>query len=111
MTGIFTPKKWIFVVRQKIQQNDHHRPGKTQVGEVEIKREEKMDKKGIVVLKDKKLSKSTAFTKEERQEMGLRGLLPHSIISQEVQEMRVMSNLRDKGSNIEKYTLPFGITR
>lgn len=62
-----------------------------------------MDKKGIAVLRDKKLSKSTAFTKEERQELGLRGLLPHSIISQTIQERRVMANIRDKGSNIEKY--------
>ena len=35
--------------------------------------------------------------------MGLRGLLPHSIISQTIQERRVMANIRDKGSNIEKY--------
>ncbi len=62
-----------------------------------------MDKKGVAVLRDKKLSKSTAFTKEERKEMGLRGLLPHSIISQTIQERRVMANIRDKGSNIEKY--------
>lgn len=62
-----------------------------------------MDKRGVAVLRDKKLSKSTAFTKQERQEMGLRGLLPHSIISQTIQERRVMANIRDKGSNIEKY--------
>ncbi|MBK8698168.1 MAG: oxaloacetate-decarboxylating malate dehydrogenase [Saprospiraceae bacterium] len=62
-----------------------------------------MTKKGVEILRDKKLSKSTAFTKEERQAMGLRGLLPHSIISQAIQEKRVMENLRSKGTNIEKY--------
>ena len=93
----------IFVVRQKNHQSDQLRPASEVIQRLENKREEKMDKKGVVVLRDKKLSKSTAFTKEERQALGLRGLLPHSIISQEVQEMRVMSNIRDKGSNIEKY--------
>ena len=62
-----------------------------------------MNKKGVTVLRDKKMSKSTAFTKEERQLLGLRGLLPYSIITQEVQERRVMQNLRTKDSNIEKY--------
>ncbi|MFM2394928.1 MAG: hypothetical protein RLZZ546_2911, partial [Bacteroidota bacterium] len=62
-----------------------------------------MSKSGVEVLRDKKLSKSTAFTREERQIYRLRGLLPHSIIDQDVQTKRVMANLRLKGANIEKY--------
>jgi malate dehydrogenase (oxaloacetate-decarboxylating)(NADP+) len=62
-----------------------------------------MQKTGVDALRDKKLSKSTAFTKEERQELRLRGLLPHSIIGQDIQTQRVMANLRTKGANIEKY--------
>jgi malate dehydrogenase (oxaloacetate-decarboxylating)(NADP+) len=62
-----------------------------------------MNKRGVDVLRDKKLSKSTAFTKEERENFGLKGLLPHSIISQEIQTQRVMANMRSKDSNIEKY--------
>ncbi len=62
-----------------------------------------MQKRGVNALRDKKISKSTAFTKEERQELGLRGLLPNSIISQDIQTQRVISNMRLKGSNIEKY--------
>lgn len=62
-----------------------------------------MSLKGIDILRNKKYSKSTAFTREERQELGLRGLLPYSSISQEVQAKRVMENMRKKGENIEKY--------
>lgn len=62
-----------------------------------------MQKRGVDVLRDKKLSKSTAFTKEERANFGLRGLLPHSIIGQDIQTQRVMANLRTKSANIEKY--------
>ncbi len=62
-----------------------------------------MQKRGVDVLRDKKLSKSTAFTKEERKSLRLRGLLPHSIIGQDIQTQRVMANLRTKSANIEKY--------
>ena len=62
-----------------------------------------MEKKGVDVLKDRKISKSTAFTAEERQQMGLRGLLPYSISSQDKQKQRVIENIRKKDSNIQKY--------
>jgi malate dehydrogenase (oxaloacetate-decarboxylating)(NADP+) len=62
-----------------------------------------MDKKGVDILKDRKTSKSTAFTAEERSNKGLRGLLPYTISSQEIQKQRVIENIRKKGSNIEKY--------
>jgi malate dehydrogenase (oxaloacetate-decarboxylating)(NADP+) len=62
-----------------------------------------MIKTGIEALKDKKISKSTAFTREERGKLKLRGLLPYSSIGQDVQISRVMSNFRTKTSNIEKY--------
>jgi malate dehydrogenase (oxaloacetate-decarboxylating)(NADP+) len=62
-----------------------------------------MMKKGVDVLRDRKLSKSTAFTKEDRHKMGLRGLLPYAIATQEIQKERVIENIRKKDSNIEKY--------
>lgn len=62
-----------------------------------------MEKKGVEVLKDSRLSKSTAFTYEEKGRMGLRGLLPYSISSQEIQKLRAIENIRRKESNIEKY--------
>lgn len=62
-----------------------------------------MEKRGIDVLKDKRISKSTAFSTEEKQQYGLRGLLPYAISSQEIQKRRVIENIRKKESNIEKY--------
>lgn len=62
-----------------------------------------MSKRGIEVLKDSRLSKSTAFTKEEKVTLGLRGLLPYAISSQDRQKIRVVENIRRKESNIEKY--------
>ncbi len=62
-----------------------------------------MQKRGIEVLKDSRLSKSTAFTKEEKVSLGLRGLLPYAISSQDRQKLRVIENIRRKDSNIEKY--------
>lgn len=59
--------------------------------------------RGIDVLGDPALNKSTAFTEAERESLGLRGLLPPRICSQSVQEERVMENLRRKSSDIEKY--------
>ncbi len=62
-----------------------------------------MEKKGVEVLKDSRLSKSTAFSYEEKERLGLRGLLPYSISSQEIQKLRAIENIRRKESNIEKY--------
>ncbi|MCE2788339.1 MAG: NAD-dependent malic enzyme [Saprospiraceae bacterium] len=62
-----------------------------------------MEKRGIDVLKDKRISKSTAFNAEEKKMYGLRGLLPYAISSQEIQKIRVIENIRRKESNIEKY--------
>jgi malate dehydrogenase (oxaloacetate-decarboxylating)(NADP+) len=62
-----------------------------------------MPKKGVDVLRDRKQSKSTAFTKDDRVNMGLRGLLPYAIATQDLQKTRVIENIRKKESNIEKY--------
>lgn len=62
-----------------------------------------MDKKGIEVLKDKRISKSTAFNADEKEKLGLRGLLPYAISSQDKQKQRVIENIRRKESSIEKY--------
>jgi malate dehydrogenase (oxaloacetate-decarboxylating)(NADP+) len=48
-------------------------------------------------------NKSTAFTREERDALGLRGLLPHRVSTQDGQMERVLENLRQKSSDIEKY--------
>jgi malate dehydrogenase (oxaloacetate-decarboxylating)(NADP+) len=60
-------------------------------------------KRGIDLLHDPLLNKGTAFTHAERDALGLRGLLPPSIASQEQQLERVLGNIRRKTSDLEKY--------
>ena len=55
------------------------------------------------MLQDPALTKSTGFTKEERESLGLRGLLPYTVSTQAVQINRVMGNLRRKEFDIERY--------
>ena len=63
------------------------------------------NKKGFEVLYDGRISKSLAFSKEEREQLGLRGLLPYSVVSQNIQLKRVMEGLRRKESSIERYIM------
>ena len=48
-------------------------------------------------------TKSTAFTREEREFYGLRGLLPYDIAGMPKQIERVLGGVRSKSSAIEKY--------
>ncbi|TAL38088.1 MAG: NAD-dependent malic enzyme [Alphaproteobacteria bacterium] len=59
--------------------------------------------RGYVLMDAEQTNKSTAFTREERDEKGLRGLLPHKISTQDEQRDRALENLRRKTSPIEKY--------
>ncbi len=58
---------------------------------------------GFDRLHDNTLNKSTAFTAEERERYGLRGLLPPAQCSQEVQVQRTLKNLRRKTDDIERF--------
>jgi malate dehydrogenase (oxaloacetate-decarboxylating)(NADP+) len=58
---------------------------------------------GYDLIRDAGLNKSTAFSQEERDSLGLRGLLPHKICSIEVQEQRALENVRRKAYDIERY--------
>jgi len=60
-------------------------------------------KKGYALLHDSASTKSTAFSHEERQQYGLRGLLPYSSCSLESQKDRALENLRRKAYDIERY--------
>ena len=65
--------------------------------------ENKSHLRGIDVLRDPDINKSTAFTAEEREQLGLRGLLPPAISTQEMQITRVLENLRRQSSDIDRY--------
>lgn len=62
-------------------------------------------KRNFEVLQDGVINKSLAFSREEREELGLRGLLPYSVGTQDLQLTRLMENLRRKESDIERYVL------
>ncbi|MDA8693157.1 NAD-dependent malic enzyme [Saprospiraceae bacterium] len=63
------------------------------------------EKKGYELINDSAKNKSVAFTNEERQKLGLQGLLPHSVASQDVQVSRVMASIRRKDDDLERYIL------
>jgi malate dehydrogenase (oxaloacetate-decarboxylating)(NADP+) len=58
---------------------------------------------GIELLHDPVLNKGTAFSDEERDALGLRGLLPPHVHTPEEQVIRVMENFRREPTNLEKY--------
>jgi len=60
-------------------------------------------KRGLDLLNDPRLNKGTAFTFEERQALGLSGLLPPFRAKQEEQVQRVMENYRRLTDPLEKY--------
>lgn len=58
---------------------------------------------GISLLRTAGETKSTAFTLKERERYKLRGLLPANVGSMEIQLDRVLTNMRRKKKDIEKY--------
>jgi malate dehydrogenase (oxaloacetate-decarboxylating)(NADP+) len=54
-------------------------------------------------IRNNKTNKSTAFTSEERVKMNLEGLLPYKKTNQETQVARVVKNLENQTSDIERY--------
>jgi malate dehydrogenase (oxaloacetate-decarboxylating)(NADP+) len=61
--------------------------------------------RGTTLLRDPTLNKGTAFTDEERDALGLRGLLPPQVGTQATQVQRVMENFRRLTTPLEKYIL------
>jgi malate dehydrogenase (oxaloacetate-decarboxylating)(NADP+) len=61
--------------------------------------------RGIDLLRDPALNKGTAFTERERDVLGLRGLLPPHIGTQEEQVERVLENFRRLDSPLSRYIL------
>ncbi|MBI4558956.1 MAG: NAD-dependent malic enzyme [Candidatus Hydrogenedentes bacterium] len=65
--------------------------------------------RGEAILHDPSLNKGTAFTEDERDILGIRGLLPPRVFTEEEQLVRVMSNYRRKTSNLDKYIFLIGL--
>src|SRR5208282_3260613 len=59
--------------------------------------------RGAALLRDPQLNKSTAFSESEREALGLLGLLPEGIDSEETQVQRVHLQLSKKPNDLEKY--------
>jgi malate dehydrogenase (oxaloacetate-decarboxylating)(NADP+) len=61
--------------------------------------------RGTALLRDPTLNKGTAFSEAERDMLGLRGLLPPHVSTQEEQVTRVLENFRRLQTNLAKYIM------
>jgi malate dehydrogenase (oxaloacetate-decarboxylating)(NADP+) len=59
--------------------------------------------RGVKILHDPVRNKGTAYTDAERDYLNLRGLLPPRVHSMAEQELRVLSNIRAKPTDLERY--------
>jgi malate dehydrogenase (oxaloacetate-decarboxylating)(NADP+) len=57
----------------------------------------------VKILHDPVRTKNTAFTEAERDYLGLRGLLPPRVHTPAEQELRVLGNVREKPTDLERY--------
>ena len=62
-----------------------------------------MAKRGVEVLRNPWLNRGAAFTEKEREEMGLRGLLPPAVSSLKDQAKRLKEVIDTETSPINKY--------
>jgi len=60
-------------------------------------------KRSSGILRDKSLYKSIAFTRQERLRLGLQGLLPHAVATQEQLVDRVITGLRKLPRDLDRY--------
>jgi malate dehydrogenase (oxaloacetate-decarboxylating)(NADP+) len=58
---------------------------------------------GVAVLQDPTRNKGTAFTEAERDALGLRGLLPPVVLTQELQVERILASLRRLPNDLERF--------
>jgi malate dehydrogenase (oxaloacetate-decarboxylating)(NADP+) len=61
------------------------------------------NKRGMDLLQDPTLNKSTAFTEAEKQALGIVGLVPDVTESQDLQLSRVMMQLGHKSTDLDRY--------
>ena len=58
---------------------------------------------GMALLHDPLLNKGTAFTEAERDALGVRGLLPPHVLTQDEQAKRALGHIRRQPTDLEKY--------
>jgi malate dehydrogenase (oxaloacetate-decarboxylating)(NADP+) len=61
------------------------------------------NKRGIELLQDPSLNKSTAFTEAEKQALGIVGLVPDVTETLDLQLSRVMMQLGHKNTDLDRY--------
>jgi malate dehydrogenase (oxaloacetate-decarboxylating)(NADP+) len=64
---------------------------------------------GIAVLRDPAFNKGSAFTKEEREVLGIQGLLPAHVYSMEEQLIRSLGNIRRETTDLDRYIFLAGL--
>jgi malate dehydrogenase (oxaloacetate-decarboxylating)(NADP+) len=64
---------------------------------------------GVAVLRDPAFNKGSAFTKEEREALGIQGLLPARVLSIDEQLVRVLGNVRRKTTDLDRYIFLTGL--
>jgi malate dehydrogenase (oxaloacetate-decarboxylating)(NADP+) len=64
---------------------------------------------GIELLHDPRQNKSTAFTLTEREELGLTGLLPSGVDTEDIQVQRALQQIGDKPTDLERYIYLVGL--
>lgn len=62
-----------------------------------------ISKRGLELLQDSSLNKSTAFTEDEKQALGLVGLIPDVTEDEDLQLQRVMLQLGHKHTDLDRY--------
>src|SRR6516162_6335494 len=60
-------------------------------------------KRGIDILHDPTINKATAYTEAERQALGLVGLVPDATESEDIQLRRVLQQIEQKTTDLERY--------
>lgn len=66
-------------------------------------------KRGYDVTRNPLLNKGMAFSLEERQQLGIHGLLPPCFISQDIQLLRVLKNYDMKRDDLDRYVFLMGL--
>jgi malate dehydrogenase (oxaloacetate-decarboxylating)(NADP+) len=66
-------------------------------------------KRGVELLYDPALNKSTAFSEAEKQALGIVGLVPDVVESEDLQLSRVMMQLGHKSSDLDRYIYLVGL--